>query len=195
MIHEVSSLQNLREELTTANQAFLLLYKKDSGQSECAYTEFAKAAQQLKQVKALTADVTQVKDIHPAYMVSTVPTLIEFENGKFKNITKGCQTQSYLLSLMKKNFFTSAKGDDKAQQKNVTVYSTPTCSWCNTLKRYLDEKKINYIDIDISNNQKKAEEMMKKSGQQGVPQTDINGTMIVGFDKNRIDKLLDITNS
>ena len=69
----------------------------------------------------------------------------------------------------------------------IKVYSTPTCPWCVKLKEYLDEKKVKYKNIDVSVDQKAASEMVKKSGQMGVPQTEINGKIIVGFDKEAID--------
>nr|NIU00417.1 NrdH-redoxin [Nitrosopumilaceae archaeon]NIU86828.1 NrdH-redoxin [Nitrosopumilaceae archaeon]NIV65485.1 NrdH-redoxin [Nitrosopumilaceae archaeon]NIX61019.1 NrdH-redoxin [Nitrosopumilaceae archaeon] len=68
----------------------------------------------------------------------------------------------------------------------------PTCTWCNTIKRHLQENRIQFREVDVASNQKAAEEMVRKSGQQGVPQTDINGEIIVGFDKPRIDRLLGI---
>ncbi|MBU2554283.1 MAG: NrdH-redoxin, partial [Bacteroidetes bacterium] len=71
-------------------------------------------------------------------------------------------------------------------------YSTPSCSWCNTLKTHLKKNGIRFTDIDVSRDQKAAEAMVHRSGQQGVPQTDINGEMIVGFDKARINTLLGI---
>ena len=74
----------------------------------------------------------------------------------------------------------------------MTVYSTPTCSWCTTLKTHLKKNGIRYSDVDVSKDQNAAEAMRKRSGQQGVPQTDIGGEMIVGFDKNRINTLLGI---
>ena len=77
-------------------------------------------------------------------------------------------------------------------QKRVTVYSTPACSWCNTLKSFLKERKVQFRDIDVSLDQKAAEQMVNKSGQQGVPQTEIDGQIIVGFDKKRIDSLLEL---
>ena len=80
----------------------------------------------------------------------------------------------------------------KKAAKNVTVYTTPTCSWCTTVKRYLNENGIHYREIDVAADQKAAEEMVKKSGQQGVPQTDINGQVVVGYDKTKINMLLGI---
>jgi len=73
----------------------------------------------------------------------------------------------------------------------IKVYSTPTCPWCYTLKDFLKEKNIKFEDIDVSKNQKKLEEMIRKSGQMGVPQIEINGKIIVGFDKAAIEKELE----
>ena len=73
----------------------------------------------------------------------------------------------------------------------IIVYSTPTCPWCHALKDFLKEKNIEFEEIDISKDQEKAKEMIDKSGQMGVPQIEINGKMIVGFDKEAIEKELE----
>jgi len=73
----------------------------------------------------------------------------------------------------------------------IIVYSTPTCPWCHTLKDFLKEKNIEFEEIDISKDQEKSKEMIDKSGQMGVPQIEINGKMIVGFDKEAIEKELE----
>ncbi len=75
-------------------------------------------------------------------------------------------------------------------EPQVKVYSTKTCPWCHKLKDYLNEKKIKFEDIDVGEDKKAAEEMVKKSGQMGVPVSDINGKIIVGFDKEEIEKAL-----
>jgi len=72
----------------------------------------------------------------------------------------------------------------------IKVYSTQTCPWCHRLKEYLDEKRIEYEDIDVSEDQEAANAMVEKSGHTGVPQIEINGKMIVGFDKESIDEEL-----
>jgi len=72
----------------------------------------------------------------------------------------------------------------------VMVYSTPTCPWCTKVKEYLKGKNIEFESIDVAADQTKAEEMVKKSGQMGVPVIDINGTIIIGFDQEAIDKAL-----
>ncbi len=74
----------------------------------------------------------------------------------------------------------------------VTIYSTPTCVYCKTLKEYLTEKNIKYQDIDVSKDEKELEKMVKISGQMGVPVIVIEGEVIVGFDRRKVDELLKI---
>ena len=74
----------------------------------------------------------------------------------------------------------------------VTVYSTPTCPYCKMAKEYLTEKKIEYNDVNVAENHEAAHQMVEKSGQMGVPQIEINGRIIVGFDKEAIDKELNL---
>ena len=72
---------------------------------------------------------------------------------------------------------------------NIKVYSTPTCPYCKMAKEYLSSKGIAYEDIDVSTDNTAAEEMVKVSGQMGVPVVVIDGQSVVGFDKARIDSL------
>lgn len=74
--------------------------------------------------------------------------------------------------------------------KKVLVYSTPTWPWCTKVKDYLDSKDVPYEHYDVSQDRDKAMEMVKKSGQQGVPVLDIEGEIVVGFDQNKINEIL-----
>jgi glutaredoxin-like YruB-family protein len=74
--------------------------------------------------------------------------------------------------------------------KTVKVYSTPTCPYCIRVKQYLKENNVDFEDFDVSRDQAKADEMVEKSGQIGVPVLDIEGEIIVGFDKEQIKKAL-----
>lgn len=77
--------------------------------------------------------------------------------------------------------------------KKVRVFSTPTCSYCVFLKRYLDEKGVEYESIDVSKDQEKLKEMVELSGQMGVPVVEIGEEdVIVGFNKEQINKSLGI---
>ena len=69
----------------------------------------------------------------------------------------------------------------------IKVYSTQTCPWCHRLKEYLQSKGVQFEDIDVSENEDAAQEIIEKSGQMGVPVLDINGKIIVGFDQAAID--------
>ena len=72
------------------------------------------------------------------------------------------------------------------------IYSTPTCVYCKTLKGYLQKNGVKFEDIDISKDEQQLQKMIKDSGQMGVPVVDIDGEIVVGFDKEKIDKLLSI---
>ena len=75
---------------------------------------------------------------------------------------------------------------------NVTVYSTPTCPWCIRVKDFLKENNVEFKDVDVSADQTAAQEMVKKSGQMGVPVVDVDGSIVVGFDEMRLRQLLSI---
>lgn len=73
---------------------------------------------------------------------------------------------------------------------NIKVYSTPTCPYCIMAKDFLKQNKIKFQNIDVSRDKKAAEEMIKKSGQYGVPVIEIDGKLIIGFDKEALKKAL-----
>jgi glutaredoxin 3 len=75
--------------------------------------------------------------------------------------------------------------------KSVKVYSTPSCPKCKQLKKYLSEKDIEFVDINVASDPKAAQEMIEKSGQMAVPVVDIDGTVIAGFDKKKVEGALD----
>ncbi len=178
--------------ITRQNEnVWLLLFKKGSEQSDCAYNNFSKTVAGEGNVLCV-ADVNEVRDIHSEYGISSVPSLLQFEKGELKNVTKGCHKAEQFNAIIGKNVFVSGNGSEEKRQKQVTVYTTPTCSWCTTIKRHLQANGIYYREVNVAADQKAAEEMVRRSGQQGVPQTDIDGQIIVGFDKTRINTLLGI---
>jgi glutaredoxin 3 len=73
---------------------------------------------------------------------------------------------------------------------SVNVYSTQSCPYCVMVKNYLREKKVSYNDYDVGHDRRRADEMVRKSGQMGVPVVEINGRVIVGFNKAEIDRAL-----
>ncbi|MCA9733595.1 MAG: hypothetical protein H6696_02915 [Deferribacteres bacterium] len=117
------------------------------------------------------------------------------QKGKVSETIEGVQSAQYYARA-----FTGASpalrkastGSDKSAAPRVVVYSTPTCPACNNAKAHFRRKGVRFRDVDVSRDQSAADAMVSRSGQMGVPQIDINGQLIVGFDQARIDRLLNI---
>lgn len=78
------------------------------------------------------------------------------------------------------------------KQPRVVVFSTSNCPWCGRAKRYLRERGVRFKDIDVSKDSLAARDMIRKTGQLGVPVVLIGNRPVVGFNKPVIDKLLDL---
>jgi glutaredoxin 3 len=74
--------------------------------------------------------------------------------------------------------------------KQVVIYSTPTCHFCQMTKQFLADNKVEYTDYDVSTDEAKRNEMIEKSGQMGVPVVFIGDEMLVGFDENKLKSAL-----
>jgi len=72
----------------------------------------------------------------------------------------------------------------------TTVYSIPTCRYCQSVKKLLDELKVTYNNVDVSTDLEAQREMIEKSGQVGVPVIDIDGEILVGYDRAKLKKRL-----
>ncbi|MBN1388644.1 MAG: glutathione S-transferase N-terminal domain-containing protein [Bacteroidales bacterium] len=192
-IKEIASLGDLKMIAGKQERAFLLLFKGGTEKSECIINALSGLDGEIKgNITFLKADVQKVRDIHPVYGIESVPALLEFRSGSLMNVFKGCNSREFYINAINGSMPGTYSTGEEKKQKNVIVYSTPACPWCNTLKTYLRERKIQFRDVDVSVDQKAAEQMVNKSGHQGVPQADIDGHIIVGFDKKKIDSLLEL---
>lgn len=146
-------------------------------------------------IKCYSVDVGSVKGLHKRYNVSSVPTLVVFRDGEPKEWIMGEQSEGYFKDVLldRKRLFTSQDGEEGKKFPPITVYSTPTCGYCTKLKNHLDSHGVPYRDIDVSRDQKAAEDLVNRTGQQGVPQSFIGGTHIMGFDQAKIDRLLGLS--
>ncbi|MCL4547281.1 MAG: glutathione S-transferase N-terminal domain-containing protein [Bacteroidetes bacterium] len=79
-----------------------------------------------------------------------------------------------------------------ATQPKVIIFTTPTCSFCTTAKRYFREKNVRFTEVDVTRDQRAAVDMQRRTGQTGVPVILINNRPIVGFDVPKINSLLNI---
>ena len=82
--------------------------------------------------------------------------------------------------------------ENNNEAKKPIIYTTPSCMYCNMLKAYLDENEIDYETFDVSEDIEKAQYLAEKTGQMGVPVTEINGEFIIGFDQAKIAEMLNI---
>ena len=78
----------------------------------------------------------------------------------------------------------------RQKQPKVVIFTTPTCSWCRRLKSYFRDNSVKFKEIDVSRDQVAARDIMRRTGQAGVPVTLIDNRPIIGFDKPQIDRLL-----
>ncbi len=82
------------------------------------------------------------------------------------------------------------KSKSKSRRPRVLIFTTPTCPHCRAAKRYLQQRGIPFTEVDVSRDRRAAMDMVRRSGQQGVPVLDIDGRIVVGFNRAKIDRLL-----
>ncbi len=124
-----------------------------------------------------------------SYNIESVPTLVVFRNGAPSEIIKGVQTEGFYARILHKR--TRTDGETSKQARRVTVYSTPTCPYCTKVKQYLESKDISYSEVDVAADPSAARDLVNRTGQQGVPQTEIDGSFVIGFNTMEIDRLLE----
>jgi glutaredoxin-like YruB-family protein len=86
--------------------------------------------------------------------------------------------------------YLSNKATSTGGAHRVIVFSSPTCVWCNRAKTYLRGRGVPFRDVDVSGDPAAARDLVRRTGQMGVPVIEIDGRPIVGFDQARIDSAL-----
>ena len=82
-----------------------------------------------------------------------------------------------------------------APAHRVLVFTTPTCPWCVRAKQYLRQRNVSFREVDVSRDVAAARDLVRRTGQMGVPVVEIDGRPVVGFDKPRIDRLLGLSSA
>lgn len=82
------------------------------------------------------------------------------------------------------------RADTATRPQRVLVFTTPTCPWCNRAKAYLRQHKVPFREVDVSRDRAAARDLVRRTGQMGVPVIEIGRKPIVGFDRAQIDRLL-----
>lgn len=170
---EVNSYSDFLMKVYGKGKAYLLLYKKGNEKNDCAFSNVRAGSENIKNSNIYHADVTSINDIHERFNISTAPVLLEFRKGQLINAIKGCNDAVQYKALFEDVLFKAERKEVEKPVKRVTVYSTPTCSWFNTLKAYFKLHNIVFTDIDVLHDQKAADALIKRSVQMDVPQTDL----------------------
>lgn len=73
---------------------------------------------------------------------------------------------------------------------SVVIYTTPTCGYCHKAKAWFRQNQVPFTEYNVASDRRKAEEMVRKSGQMGVPVIDVHGRIIVGFNQPEVERAL-----
>lgn len=193
MIEQVESKEHF-EELKNKNKDFFIavFYTETSEKSKKALEILERFKEENKDIALCSVNASLVKDIHPLYGINTVPTVLVFKGGKVSKVIYGVQSKQYYEMLLYEVPLKETEGEKKRKFNRVVVYTSTSCPWCNTVKAHLMKYRIPFREVDISRDERAAQELVRRSGQMAVPQTDIDGRIVVGFDKARLNSLLGI---
>lgn len=192
MIQWVQSKEHL-ETLRAEHEEFLVLafYGGFSNAAQRALKELEAFSNDYAKAPVYVIDVEKLKGVHKEFGVHNVPTVLALRRGETIRVVEGVQSARYyahvLAGIMPKEFIPPAS---KTARKRIVVYTTPTCPACSLVKNYLRRRGVSFRTVDVSRDQQAARELVRRSGQMAVPQIDINGSLIVGFDKAKLDRLI-----
>lgn len=152
---------------------------------------------------AYLVDVGRVRDVHGRFQVAQVPAVVLVEGGVVKKRLVGSATVAAYEAAFVTGETAGSPGSTAAPSnasekaarpaRSVTVFTTQSCPWCVRVKNYLRQNQVNFKEVDVGRDPQAARELVRRTGQTGVPQLDINGSYVVGFDKAKIDRLLGLS--
>jgi len=168
----------------------LLFYADFSASAKRALAELEIFSKENKELPVYVIDVKRVKGAHKQFEVNNVPTILMLRKGKIAQRIEGVESARFYTRIFSGTNPSPYKSAGKTVFHRVVVYSGPGCPACGTAKAYLRKRGISFRTVDIARDQHAAERLVKRSGQMAVPQIDINGHLVVGFDQAKIDRLL-----
>ena len=183
--------QNHLQDAQNKHKDFLILmfYGSFSTSAKRALVELENFSEENKEIPVYVIDVEKIKDAHKRFEVKNVPTVLALREGKVTQRIEGVENTRFYARI----FCGTAspyKSGEKGISHRVVVYSGPGCPACGTAKAYLRRLGVSFRVVDIARDQHAAERLVRRSGQMAVPQIDIDGHLIVGFDQAKIDRLL-----
>lgn len=193
MLTRIKDREALRKATSEHSDYLVLFFGGDfSEASQRALRELTRFSREYKDVPLCVLDVQQVKGVHKDYGVDRVPTVLVMKNGREANRFVGVESTTFyathLVGMAPPHLARTAK----KQPRRVTVYTSPGCPPCGQVKAFLREHGISFRNVDLSRDEQAAREIVRRSGQRAVPQIDINGRIVVGFDRAKLTALLGI---
>lgn len=175
----LNKLQNKYKDLLV-----LAFYGSFSDAAERAREELKQFGSENRDIPLYLVDVQKLKGIHKQFSVSSVPTVVVIKDGEIRHRIEGVQNyRFYERIIMDISAPPPEKGSDGKKKRYVVVYSGPGCPACGSAKRYLRKNRIRFREVDISKDEQAAKRLVARSGRMAVPQIDINGELVVGFDQ------------
>lgn len=172
------------------NTAVLAFLSKNSTKSMEAEMILSRLAQQ-SGTPVWGVNVSETREIHPLLSIDQVPTVVTIQNGVLIKKVVGLQTEGTYRKLLSQA--PRLREDETvAPLLQVTVYTTRTCPHCTTVKNHLTRKGVPFKEVDVSRDTQAASDLQRRTGRTGVPQTDINGTFVLGANIPQINKLIGI---
>ncbi len=193
MLEWIENHAHLEEFGSTHRDFFVLMFWGSfSDAAERGLSELKKFAEEYEDIPVCALDVQKAKGVHKEFHVESVPTVLVMKDGKEMARFLGVESAAFYATQLG-GAAPSHMGRTKSKRPpRVTVYTSPGCPPCGQVKSYLRENNIPFRAVDISRDERAARDIVRRSGQQAVPQIDINGRIVVGYDRARIANLLGI---
>ncbi len=176
------------------NCAIIIFYSNSSEKSKKALDILKTLKKENQKAPIFGVNASKVRDIHPIYGINTVPAVLVLKEVKTSNIIYGVHDKGYYEALLYETHAFKPSGKGGKKHHRVVVYTSPTCSWCGAVKSYLIKNRIHFREVDISRDEKAGQDLIRRSGQSAIPQTEIDSRIVVGFDKAKLDSILGIRN-
>lgn len=189
-IRDRDHLRKVRQE--HADFLVLAFWGEFSGAAQRALAELEEFSREEDGLPVYVVDVQEVRGLHKEFGVEKVPTVLALEAGKVTRLIEGVQSARFYAVHFSGAMPSRTQGTGQATARSVVVYSGPGCPACGQLKTYLRRHRVAFREVNISRDPRAAEKIARRSGRMAVPQTDVNGRLVVGFDQAKLDRLLGI---
>ena len=179
-------------EVEEKHKGFLivLFYAEFSSASKRALAELERFSTENGLVPVYVIDVERVKGVHKRFKVENVPTVLALRKGKVTQRLEGVESAQFYARIFSGAHPSHYKTGKSTVSHRVIVYSGPGCPACGSAKAYLRRLGVSFREVDIARDQHAAQSLARRSGQMAVPQIDIDGHLVVGFDRAKIDRIL-----